>query len=51
MTQDALILQRPAAPARQLVLLFHGVSADAGDLRPVGERLARDLGGSPDVGW
>ena len=42
MSNDALILQQPAGPARQLVLLFHGVGADASDLRPVGERLARE---------
>jgi phospholipase/carboxylesterase len=42
MSDAALIIQRPAGPARQLVLLFHGVGADEGDLRPVGERLARE---------
>jgi phospholipase/carboxylesterase len=41
-TQAALIVQRPASPARQLVLLFHGLGADAEDLRPVGERLATE---------
>jgi phospholipase/carboxylesterase len=40
MTHDALIVQQPAGAARQLVLLFHGLGADAADLRPVGERLA-----------
>jgi len=40
MTHDALIVQQPAGAARQLVLLFHGLGADAEDLRPVGQRLA-----------
>ena len=42
MSHEALIIQRPAGPARQLVLLFHGVGADETDLRPVGDRLARE---------
>ena len=42
MSEAALIIQQPAGPARQLVLLFHGVGADEADLRPVGERLARE---------
>lgn len=42
MKHSALIVQRPAGPARQLVLLFHGVGADETDLQPVGERLARE---------
>ncbi len=42
MTQDALIVQQPAGAARQLVLLFHGLGADAEDLRPVGQRLASE---------
>jgi phospholipase/carboxylesterase len=42
MSHEALIIQRPAGAARQLVLLFHGVGADEADLRPVGERLARE---------
>jgi phospholipase/carboxylesterase len=42
MSDAAMIIQRPAGPARQLVLLFHGVGADEADLRPVGERLARE---------
>jgi phospholipase/carboxylesterase len=42
MKHAALIVQRPAGPARQLVLLFHGVGADETDLQPVGERLARE---------
>jgi len=42
MMHTALIVQRPAGPARQLVLLFHGVGADETDLQPVGERLARE---------
>jgi phospholipase/carboxylesterase len=42
MPHETLIIQRPAGPARQLALLFHGVGADEADLRPVGERLARE---------
>jgi phospholipase/carboxylesterase len=42
MTYAELVLQRPAADARQLILLFHGLGADETDLRPVGERLARE---------
>jgi phospholipase/carboxylesterase len=42
MTQEALIIQQPSDPARQLVLLFHGLGATEGDLRPVGERLAAE---------
>ena len=42
MPDAALIIQQPTGPARQLVLLFHGVGADETDLRPVGERLARE---------
>jgi phospholipase/carboxylesterase len=42
MTRDALIVQQPVGPARQLVLLFHGLGADAADLGPVGERLAAE---------
>lgn len=42
MTQEALILQQPSGPARQLVLLFHGLGANEEDLRPVGARLAAE---------
>jgi phospholipase/carboxylesterase len=42
MTQETLIIQRPHGPARQLVLLFHGLGASEEDLRPVGERLAAE---------
>ena len=42
MTQEALIIQQPGGPARQLVLLFHGLGANEEDLRPVGERLAAE---------
>ena len=35
-------MQQPAGPARQLVLLFHGLGADEHDLRAVGERLAAE---------
>ena len=40
MTQNAHIIQQPALPAAQLVLLFHGVGSDAQAMRPLGERLA-----------
>jgi phospholipase/carboxylesterase len=40
MANEALVVQRPHGDAQQLVLLFHGLGADAEDLRPVGERLA-----------
>jgi phospholipase/carboxylesterase len=40
MTHEALILQQPSGPARQLVLLLHGLDSDETDLRSVGERLA-----------
>jgi phospholipase/carboxylesterase len=42
MTHGVLIVQQPAGAARQLVLLFHGLGADAEDLRPVGQRLASE---------
>lgn len=42
MTHEAIVIQQPAGSARQLVLLFHGLGADADDLRPVGERLASE---------
>jgi phospholipase/carboxylesterase len=42
MTQAALIIQQPNGPARQLVLLFHGLGANEDDLLPVGERLAAE---------
>ena len=40
---DALLIQKPAIAARQLVLLFHGVGASPEDLRPLGEALAERL--------
>jgi phospholipase/carboxylesterase len=39
----ALIVQRPSTPARQLILLFHGVGSSAENLRPVGQALAAHL--------
>jgi len=39
----ALIVQRPSAAARQLVLLFHGVGSSAENLRPLGQALATHL--------
>jgi phospholipase/carboxylesterase len=42
--QEALIIQRPAAQGagpRELVLLFHGVGANAKDLEPLGSILAQ----------
>ncbi|WP_085316565.1 esterase [Derxia lacustris] len=38
---DAILIQRPAAPASQLVALFHGVGATPDDLVPLGELIAR----------
>ena len=37
---DSLVLQAPAQPA-ELVLLFHGVGANARDLAPVGTHIAQ----------
>lgn len=42
MSHEAIIIQQPAGVARQLVLLFHGLGADAEDLRPVGQRFATE---------
>ncbi|MCU0964039.1 MAG: esterase [Burkholderiaceae bacterium] len=41
--QDDLVIQQPdaaAAPATELLLLFHGVGSNAEDLRPLGQALA-----------
>ena len=38
---DDLILHQPGEPARQLVLLFHGVGATPEGLAPLGQALAR----------
>lgn len=43
MTQNAHIIQRPASPAAQLILLFHGVGANAQSMKPLGERLATEF--------
>ena len=43
MTQNAHIIQQPTLPAAQLILLFHGVGADAQAMRPAGERLAAEF--------
>jgi len=43
MTQNAHIIQQPPLPAAQLILLFHGVGADAQSMRPAGERLAAEF--------
>ena len=40
MTASPIILQQPAGPAQQLVLLFHGWGSTAVSMRPLGERLA-----------
>ena len=37
-----IVLHRPTAPARQLVLLFHGVGASPEGFAPLGPALARD---------
>ncbi|MDZ4291426.1 MAG: esterase [Hydrogenophaga sp.] len=39
--QDDLIVHQPTVPARQLVLLFHGVGASPEGLLPLGQALAR----------
>lgn len=38
---DSRIIQRPEGPRGELVLLFHGVGADAGDLVPLGAVVAK----------
>lgn len=43
MTQNAHIIQQPPLPAAQLILLFHGVGADAQSMRPAGEQLAAEF--------
>ena len=43
MTQNAHIIQQPQPKAAQLILLFHGVGADAQAMRPAGERLAAEF--------
>lgn len=40
MTASPLIIQQPAGPAQQLVMLFHGWGSTAASMRPLGERLA-----------
>jgi phospholipase/carboxylesterase len=37
-----IVLHRPTAPARQLVLLFHGVGASPEGFEPLGPALARE---------
>jgi len=36
----SMIIQRPSSIAEQLILLFHGVGANAHDMAPLGKRLA-----------
>ena len=38
---DTLVLRAPAAPAPQLMLLFHGYGAAPADLLPLGQRFAQ----------
>lgn len=40
MTASPLIIQQPAGPTQQLVLLFHGWGSTAASMQPLGERLA-----------
>lgn len=40
MTDNSIIIQKPADPAQQLILLFHGWGSNATSMLPVGERLA-----------
>lgn len=42
LTNEALVVQRPAGSPQQLVLLFHGFGADEHDLRPLGDRFAAE---------
>lgn len=39
---DSILIQQPAAEADELILLFHGVGGQAGDLVPLGQVLARE---------
>ena len=40
---DSIIVARPDGPTQQLMLLFHGVGADAPDLVPLGRVLAAEF--------
>jgi phospholipase/carboxylesterase len=40
---SAVIVQRAAEAATQLILMFHGVGSNAQDLVPLGQALAREL--------
>lgn len=40
---DSIVVQQPAGPARQLVLLFHGVRGSPNDMRRLGERVAMHM--------
>jgi phospholipase/carboxylesterase len=40
---EAIVVQRPTGPAKQLMLLLHGVGATAQGLVPMGQRLAREF--------
>ncbi len=40
MSNDALTIQKPAGPAAQLILLFHGVGANAHAMEPLARQLA-----------
>ncbi len=42
LNSEALIVQRPAGPPQQLVVLCHGFGADEHDLQPLGERFAAE---------
>jgi phospholipase/carboxylesterase len=42
MVED-LIIQRPAGPAQQLVLLYHGVGGSPADMQALGRRLAAEF--------
>jgi predicted esterase len=37
---DSMLIQQPSGLAGQLVLLFHGVGANAQNMVPVGQALA-----------
>lgn len=38
---DFILIQQPTEPSGELILLFHGVGAQPGDLVPLGQALAR----------
>ncbi|PLK49322.1 esterase [Uliginosibacterium sp. TH139] len=43
---DTLLIQQPATAAQRLILLFHGVGANARDLLPLGQAIAQAHAGA-----